>query len=60
MKELQLADSFCKEVIHFLTTWKIKDKNEPFWVKQIEKFKINENGLLVREIEPIGKRRGYL
>ena len=60
MKELQSKDEFCNEIIKFLTNGDIENNKEPFWMKQIGKFKINDNGLLVREMEPIGNRRKYL
>ena len=60
MKEFKSKDTFCNEIINFLANKHIQNNKEPFWMKQVEQFKINENGLFVRETEPIGNRRKYL
>ena len=62
MAELQREDPFCSAVITFIEKQELPDEDlTPFWLQDIDRFYLSEEGVLKRTFEPINARkRGFL
>lgn len=57
IKHFQQEDQLCQEITQYLTNKILEEPTKtPFWLKDIDKFVINKDGILIRRMEPLNDK----